>query len=347
MDKVRGIDGRKLDPNSLHTLRLQIVRLHEAGHSGKEIAQITGLTEECVSKTLKKYREKGLQGLIPQKRGRIFGTQRVLNQEQEEEIRKILEEKTPDQVNLPFPLWSRDNIAMLIEDKLGLKMPLRTITDYLKRWGFSYQRPLKRSYAQQPESVKKWLDEEYPKLERQAKEEHASMYWCDETGIQNSNNGYRGFSLIGKTPVLQVEPKKLGINMVSGINNMGHVRFMMYQGTMTADVFIDFLGRMLPGEGKKVYLIVDNMRVHHSKKVKDWLKKHVSQMRMAYLPPYSPELNPDEYLNNHLKQELRKKVHARTQYELQSRVRRFIMKLNHRAHVVKAYFEHLCVSYAA
>jgi len=295
----------------------------------------------------KKYREKGLQGLIPQKRGRRFGTQRVLNQEQEEEIRKILQEKTPDQVNLPFPLWSRDNIVMLIEDKLGLKMPLRTITDYLKRWGFSYQCPLKRCYAQQAEPVKKWLDEEYPKLERQAKEEHASIYWCDETGVQNSNNGYRGFSPIGKTPELRVEPKKLGINMISGINNMGYVRFMMYQGTMTADIFIDFLWRMLPEEGQKVYLIVDNMSVHHSKKVKEWLKKHESQMRIAYLPPYSPELNPDEYLNNHLKQEMRKRGHSRSQKELESRVRRFMRKLGRRAKVVKNYFEHPAIAYAA
>ena len=127
MDKIPKIDGRKVDQKSLHTLRLQIVRLHETGRSNREIAQITGLTEECISRTLKKYREKGLEGLTPQKRGRRFGVGRVLNQEQEEKIRKILEEKTPDQVNLPFPLWSRDNIAMLIEDNLRVKMPLRTI----------------------------------------------------------------------------------------------------------------------------------------------------------------------------------------------------------------------------
>jgi len=347
MEKKFGVDGRKLDQKSLYTLRLQVLRLHEAGHRGKEIAQITGLTEECVSKTLKKYREKGLQGLQPQKKGRRFGTQRILNQGQEEEIRKILEEKTPDQVNLPFPLWSRDNIVMLIEDKLGVKMALRTLTDYLKRWGFSYQCPLKRSYAQQPEPVKKWLDVEYPELEKQAKAERASIYWCDETGIQNSNNGYRGFSPIGKTPVLHVEPKKLRINMISGIDNMGHVRFMMYKDMMTANIFIDFLARMLPKEGQKVYLIVDNMRVHHSKKVKDWLKKHESRMKIVYLPPYSPELNPDEYLNNHLKKEIRKRGHSRSQEELESRVRRFMRKLGRRASVVKNYFEHPAIAYAA
>jgi transposase len=347
MDKISGLDGRKLDQNSLYTLRLQIIRLHEAGRSGKEIAQITGLTEKCVSKTLKKYAQKGLEGLVPQKRGRRFGTQRILDQKQEEEIRKILEKRTPDQANLPFPLWSRDNIAMLVEDKYGIKMPLRTISDYLKRWGFSYQCPLKRSYAQQPEAVKKWLDEEYPKLEKQAKEEDAEMFWCDETGIHNSCNGYRGFSPIGHTPVLGIEPPKLKINMISGINNTGKVRFMMYEGTMTSEIFIDFLGRLLPEEDRKVYLIVDNSRVHHSKKVEEWIKEHESRIRVAYLPPYCPELNPDEYLNNHLKKEMRKRGHARSQEELESRVRRFMRKLGRRANVVRNYFEHPAIAYAA
>ena len=229
---------------------------------------------------------------------------------------RLLEEKTPDQVNLPFPLWSRDNIAMLIKDILGITIAIRTVSDYLKRWGFSYQCPLKQSYAQQPELVEEWLKEKYPELAKQAQEENATIWWCDETGIRNSCNGYRGFSPIGKTPVLKVEPQKLGINMISGINNQGQVRFMMYKGMMTAEVFIEYLGRMLPEEGRKVYLIVDNMQVHHSKKVREWLKKHESQMKVAYLPVYSPELNPDEYMNNHLKKEMRKRGHARSQEEL-------------------------------
>jgi len=346
MNKIPKIDGRKIDQKSLHTLRMQIVRLHEAGRSNREIAQITGLTEECISRTLKKYKKKGLEGLNPQKRGRRLGVGRVLNQEQEEKIRKILEEKTPDQMNLPFPLWSRDNIAMLIEDNLGVKMALRTISVYLKRWGFSYQCPLRRSYAQQPESIKKWLDEEYPELEKQAKAEGAETFWCDETGIQNSSNGYKGFSPIGKTPVLGVEPKKLRINMISSINNIGQIRFMMYRDTLKADTFIDFMRRMLPKEGKRVYLIMDNLRVHHSKKVREWIKEHESRIRVAYLPPYSPELNPDEYLNNHLKKEMRKRGHARSQEEMESRVRRFMRKLGCRAKVVKNYFEHPAIAYA-
>ena len=347
MDKIPKIDGRKIDQQALHTLRLQIVSLHEAGRSNKEIAQITGLTEECISRTLKKYRDKGLEGLIPKTRGRRFGDGRALDQEQEEKIRKILENSTPDQVNLPFPLWSRDNVAMLIKDVLGITIAIRTVSDYLKRWGFSYQCPLKRSYAQQPELVDEWLEKEYPELKKQAEEENASMWWCDETGIRNSCNGYRGFSPIGKTPVLKVEPQRLGINMISAINNQGQVRFMMYKGTMTAEIFIEFLGRMMREEDRKICLIVDNMRVHHSKKVKEWLKKHKSRIMVAYLPTYSPELNPDEYLNNHLKKEMRKRGHARSQEELESRARRFMRRLSRRANVVKNYFEHPSIAYAA
>ena len=239
---------------------------------------------------------------------------------------------------------------MLIEDRFGITMPLRTISLYLQRWNFTYQRPLKRSYARQPEAVQKWLNEEYPRIAQEANKEKAVLYWCDETGVRNESQGMRGFSPMGHTPVLSVEPKRYGINMISAVTNLGEVRFMLYKDTLTGSLFTQFLSRLVSSrkeEDSKVYVILDNLRVHHSKKVKCWVKAHEKQIRVYYLPPYSPELNPDEYLNNHLKQELRKKVHARTQYELQSRVRRFMMKLSHRAHVVKAYFEHHSISYAA
>jgi len=345
-----GIDGRKQDTAALHQLRLQAIRLREAGRSGVEIAEITGLSAEWVSRIWKKYQKEGLEGLKTQTKGRQPGTHRSLKTEQEEEIRRTLEISTPDQHNLPSALWSRGAICMLIEDRFGITMPLRTISLYLQRWNFTYQRPLKRSYAQQPEAVQKWLNEEYPRIAQEANKEKAVLYWCDETGVRNESQGMRGFSPMGQTPVLSVEPRRYGINMISAVTNLGEVRFMMYKDTLTGSLFTQFLSRLISSRKEddgKVYVILDNLRVHHSKKVKDWVKAHEKQIRVYYLPPYSPELNPDEYLNSHLKHELRKKVHARTQYELQSRVRRFMMKLNHRPHVVKGYFEHPCVSYVA
>jgi transposase len=344
------VDGRKLDSSALYQLRLQAIRLREAGRSGIEIAEITGLSAEWLSRIWKKYQKEGLDGLKPQIRGRQIGTNRTLDAKQEEEIRKTLETSTPDQHNLPRALWSREAICMLMEDRFGIKMPLRTISLYLQRWNFTYQRPLRRSYAQQPEAVQKWLDEEYPRIAQEALEEKAEIYWCDETGVRNENQGVRGFSPMGQTPVFNVEPKRYGINMISAVTNLGELRFMMYKNTLTGSLLTQFLSRLTSSgkkDGSRVYVILDNLRAHHSKKLKDWVKAHEKQIRVCYLPSYSPELNPDEYLNNHLKQDLRKRGHARTQEELEGRVRRFMMKLRHRTHVIRAYFEHPSISYAA
>ena len=215
--KIEAIDGRKLDATAIYQLRLQAIRLREAGRSGIEIAEITGLSAEWVSRIWKRYKKEGLEGLRTQIRGRQPGTHRTLKTKQEEEIRKILEVSTPDRHNLPSALWSRDAICMLIEDHFGITMPLRTISLYLQRWNFTYQRPLKRSYAQQPEAVQKWLNEEYPSIAHEASKEKAVLYWCDETGVRNESQGMRGFSPAGQTPVLNVEPKRYGINMISAV----------------------------------------------------------------------------------------------------------------------------------
>lgn len=346
---LKKIDGRKIGPEGIKQLRLQVVRLHEQGYTGVKISKITGLTDEWVSRVLTKYRTQGLEALEPQKRGRASGSNRTLKPDQEQEIRKLLEETTPEQHNLPCALWSRSGIQMLIEDRFKITMPLRTISLYLNRWNFSYQRPLKRSYAQQPEVVQKWLDEEYPRIAETANQEGGHIYWCDETGIRNESQNIKGFSPVGQTPVLHVEPKRYGLNMISAVTNLGEVRFMLYGKTMTSGLFIQFLSRLLRCNEKegRIHVILDNLRVHRSKKVCEWLEKHKGGIQAHYLPAYSPELNPDEYLNNHLKQEIRKKRHARTLGELQGRVMRFMRKLSHRRHVVKSYFMHKMVAYAA
>ena len=193
----------------------------------------------------------------------------------------------------------------------GVELPLRTITDYLKRWGFTPQKPAKRAYEQNPKAVQQWLDSAYPEIVARAKQEKAEIHWGDETGVQSDAYNTKGFSPKGKTPVIRLNAKKSSLNMVSAITNQGKVRFMLYQETMTTQVFIKFLSRLVKDAKRKVFLILDNHRVHHSKIVKEWLEQHKGQIELFFLPSYSPELNPDEYLNGNLKQKIRSGMPAR------------------------------------
>jgi len=340
-------DARTLNQQTQYELRKQVVRLREQGLDNQAISEIVGLSKSHVSTIGKKYERGGLDAIKPGLRGRRHGAQRELTAEQEVGIQKLLVDKTPDQLKLSFALWTRDAVRLAIKQIYGRELPLRTISDYLKRWGFTPQKPTKRAYEQNPKLVAQWHETVYPDIQARAKQEKAEIHWGDETGIQNDAYNAKGFAPKGKTPVVQINATKSRVNMISSITNRGKVRFMLYRETMTSQVLIKFMSRLVKGSDRKVFLILDNLRVHHSKLVKAWLEENKEQIEVFYLPSYSPELNPDEYLNGDLKQSIRSGLPARSEKALTRKTRSFMRKLQNRPKHVSNYFKHPKIAYAA
>jgi len=340
-------DARKLSQEVQYALRKQIIRLRKQGRSNKEVAQIVGATERHTSKIWQIYLREGSAAIKLGQRGRRYGGSRKLSPEQELAIRKLLVDKTPDQLKLPFALWTRDAVRLAIKERFGIELPLRTITDYLKRWGFTPQKPTKRAYEQNPQRVQQWLETTYPEIAAQAKKEKAEIHWGDETGIENDAYTAKGFSPKGKTPVVRITSKKSRINMISAITNQGKVRFMLYREKMASELLIKFMSRLIKDAPQKVFLILDNLRVHHSTTVKEWLETNKEKIVVFYLPPYSPELNPDEYLNSNLKTKIRSGIPARNEDDISHKTRAFMKTLQKRPKHVKKYFEHPLIAYAA
>jgi transposase len=341
------IDARRHSPKTQFEIRKQVIRLRKQAISNKLIAEGLGITERTASRIWQRYLAEGESAIKLGRRGRRKGEQRKLTAEQESEIKKVIIDKTPDQLKLPYALWTREAIQRLIKQQYKLNIPIRTITDYLKRWGFTFQKPAKQAYEQRPEAVQKWLDEEYPAIKERAKHEKAEIYWGDETGIQNDAYQAKGFAPKGKTPIIKLNVNKSRVNMISAISNRGLVRFMLYEDTMTAERLIQFMFRLIKDANRKVYLILDNLRTHHSKNVKQWLEKNKDKIEVFYLPSYSPELNPDEYLNGDLKRRVHSGIPARTLKDLKKKTRSFMKTLQRRSYHVKNYFKHDRVSYAA
>ena len=339
-------DARKLNAETKYELRKQVVRLKEKGMKGQEISELVGLGVVQVSRIWQKYLTQGASAIKPKKYGRPVGS-RLLSETQEKEVCKIITDKTPDQLHLPFVLWTREALQMYLQDKYKIRVALRTLSEYLKRWGFTAQKPIKKAYAQSSEAVKRWLEKDYPEIHARSKKEKAEIYWVDETAIQSDANRERGFSPRGKPPTLLMEVKKVRHNMISAISNNGRMRFMLYGETMTAQVLIQFMTRLLKDAGRKVFLILDNLKVHRSKAVKKWLSAHESQIEVYHLPPYSPELNPDEYLNGALKEKVHRGLRIRNQDGLKFKVRSFMCKLSRRPRNVMNFFKHPNVQYAA
>ena len=267
--------------------------------------------------------------------------------EQEIKIQKIIVDKMPDQIKLPYGLWTRQAVKDLIKREFGIEVAIRTMGDYLHRWGFSPQKPKLRAYEQNPKEVEKWLKEQYPKIAESAKKENAVIHWGDETGVRNDCQHGRSYAPKGKTPVRQKMAKRITLNMISTVTNQGMVRFMTYSTNMNSAVFITFLKRLIKGSGKKIYLIVDNLRVHHSKPVKEWVEKNKELIEMFFLPSYSPERNPDEYLNCDLKTGLANKPSPKNVKQMKQNIHSHMRLLQRKQNRVGNYFKHESIKYAA
>ena len=344
---MKKTDARRLTAETQEQLRRQAIRLKKDGKGFLEIAGIVGVHRNTVSTWWRLYEQEGSKGLTSKKRGVAPGSRRTLSPEQEKLIQQLITEKTPDQFKLVFALWTREAVQELIQSRFDIKMPIRTVGEYLKRWGFTPQKPLKRAYEQRPAEVKKWLDEGYPAIAARARKEKAEIHWGDETGVRSDCQHGRGYSPKGKTPVIRLSAKRSSINMISTVTNRGKVRFMVYEGSMNAERFIKFIKQLIKGAKSKIFLILDNLRVHHAKVVKDWLEDYQDRIELFFLPAYSPELNPDEYLNCDLKAGIHSKSPARDKESLTNKVRSHMKMLQRSPKRVRKYFKHQKISYAA
>jgi transposase len=224
-------------------------------------AEIVSDKCECsvrhVNDVWRTYNKKGVAGIIEKPTGRPSNSG-ALTLEQQKEIQKCLIDKNPNQLKLPGCLWNRSNIQGLIKSLYKIELTLQAISKYLKKWGFTPQRPVKKNYKQNPEEVNKWLEEEYPEIERRSKNENAEVHWGDETGCQNESNYIKGYAPKGQTPVLEVGNEKIKVNMISSITNRGKLRFMFYRERMDGKMFIKFMRRLIKDSPKKIFFIIDN-----------------------------------------------------------------------------------------
>ena len=340
-------DARLLGQQAQEEVRRQAIKLLKKGMKQVEVAAQLEVSRQHVGYWWKRYRQGGWNALKMRRRGRAFGAKRKLSAEQEKEVQKLISDKTPDQLKMKYALWTREAVRKLIAERYGVRYALQSLSVVLKRWGFTPQRPLKRAYEQRPAEVKCWLQEEYPHIKAQAKAENAEIRWGDETAVKPEAHTRRSFAPRGKTPVVRQPARRFHSSLISALNNQGKMQWMALKEALNADLLIRFLKQLIKHRKRKIILIVDNLRVHHAKLVKGWLEEHKERIEVFYLPAYSPELNPDEYLNNDLKQTIASDGVAITQGELDAQVSVSLFMLSIRPHRISSFFRHPKAKYAA
>jgi transposase len=338
-------DARSFSAAAKEALRKRAVAAVESGRTQLEVAEVFGVTRQAVGRWIKTYREGGERALRAKRQGRPRGGS--LTTQQQKRIARMVIDNRPNQLKLSFFLWTREAVSQLIEEKVGLSLSIWTVGRYLKRWGFTPQKPIRRAFEQSPREVEHWLEVEYPRIKAQAAAEGAEIFWGDEMGLRSDHASGRTYGLRGVTPQIPTTGHRFGCNMISALTNRGRLYFMIFDQGFKAEVFLDFLRRLIRQVEGKVFLIVDGHPVHRSGKVKKWVKNHEQEMRLFRLPSYSPELNPDEYLNQDVKSNAVGRLRARDKGHLMSNLRNFLKRKQNRAHLVRKYFQAPKVKYAA
>ena len=338
-------DARHLSPDAQEALRRRVVRAVEGGASQAEAARVFGVSRQSVNAWMGKQRRGGGDALCSGRRGRP-SSPRLLPREEAKAVR-LIAGRCPDQLKLPFALWTREAVQRLLAERFGCEVSVWTVGRWLKRWGFTPQKPLRRAYERDARAVARWLKEEYPAIRRQAKREKAEIHWGDEMGLRSDHQAGRSFGLKGRTPVIPGTGQRFGCNMLSTVTNRGKLFFMVFRGRFTAGVLIGFLRRLLRQTEGKVFLIVDRHPVHRSKALGRWLEEHARRIQLFYLPSYSPELNPDELLNQDVKSNALGRRRPASLEEMIAGVRTYLRSTQRQPHIVRSYFQGRHVSYAA
>ena len=340
-------DARELSDDALQLLRLRALRGLELGYTEIELAELLGVCHETISRWWTAYRRDGVDALPGGRTGRPLGSGRMLSDEQARHIRDCLNGYAPEQLDLPHALWTRRAVGDLIRREFGIDLADRTAGTYLRRWDYTSKKPARHARKQDPDEVEQWLLETYPAVEARAEREGADILWTDEVGVQADHHPGTGYAPRGERATMEVPPPHLRVNQISAISNDGEVRFMTYPGSMNGAVFLAFLSKLVADSSRKILLIADGLRAHGTPEVAAWVAAHRDRIELFHLPPYSPELNPVEYLNHDLKARVNRSGLAADRPALHERVVSFMSRLARIPKHVISYFLHPQVQYAA
>lgn len=341
-------DSRLLPVPVLNERRRRAVMLQLNGMTLDEVSKMCELSRNTVIDAMRAYRAGGWDAVpVREHRGPAKGEGCLLEEPQQQAIQTLIREHTPDELGLPFLLWSRPAVTALIERECGVRLAVRTAGKYLKRWRYTPQKPLDKAYEQNPAAVQRWLDEEYPAIARRATAEGGEIYWGDETGLRSDDVRGRSYAPQGATPVVRPNHRREKAGLISAVTNKGVLRWMVLDKAIDTALLIQFLKRLAHDAERKVFLILDNLKVHKAPDVTQWLARHREKIEVFYLPSYSPELNPDELLNADLKEAIGKQAPKRRKGELRKALIGHLRRLAKLPGRIRQFFRAPHVVYAA
>jgi transposase len=339
----KAMDARRLDHKTLTELRKRGVYSVQNGQSPEIVAKALGINRVTMYGWLSRYRNGGMGALDARKRG---GRKPKLNAKAIQWIFNTVTLKNPLQLKFTFALWTAKMVGEIIYKRFGIKLSKASVCRLLNQLGLTPQRPVWRAYQQRPEEVQKWLEEEYPRIRTMARKHNALIFFGDEAGIRSDHHAGTTWGIKGKTPIVSSTGARFGLNLISAVNAQGEFRFMTVRGRISAAKFIEFIKRLIHGVDRMVFLIVDGHPAHRAKMVSRFADSVKDRFRLFYLPPYSPELNPDERVWNDLKNNAIGKQFITTPKKLYSAVISYLRFIQKSPNRVRSYYNNETTLYA-
>lgn len=336
------LDGRKLPREAKEQVRIAAVRRIEAGESPEAVASGMGLNRRTIYRWLESFHYGGEAALQAKP---IPGAPAKLSAEQMEQLSAIIRTENPLQLKFPYALWTLAMIRELIRERFSVALSEVSVGRLMRRLGFSAQRPLYRASQQDAVLVERWQAEVYPQLVARAKKENALIFFADEAGMRSDHHAGTTWSPVGNTPVVSATGSRFSCNMISAVNALGHFRFMTVEGTVNATVFREFLRRLITGMDRKIHLVVDGHPSHRAKWVKEFVEQNADRIELHFLPPYSPQLNPDELVWAHIKSKVAKAT-VTGKEDLKLKLRHALRKLQRMPDIVASFFSTPSCAYA-
>ncbi len=337
-------DARKLSTEEQHLIRKLAVQRVFDGETAAEVTRSFGLGDRSIFAWLKIAREHGIEALSPKAR---TGRKRTLSPLEEQEVKHWIIGGDPRQYGFDFGLWTRQIVSDLLMDRFGVTMSVSGVGKLLKRLGLTPQKPLRRAYERDEQAVKHWVAETYPKIRKYAKKWGAEIFWLDEASIRSDDPLQRTWGEKGKTPIVKTSGQRQSINAISALSNKGSFWYHVYNGKFTGDKCIECFKRFLKNRKSKVILIVDGHPVHKSKKVMDYIESLEGRLEIVFLPPYAPDLNPDELVWNQMRNIGTSKKPLKKGESLMNRAILDLHSIQRNKKLIKSFFEESTVSFAA
>ena len=338
-------DARKLDHTTLEALRIRAVQSVQEGESPEMVARTFRITSRTMYKWLAQYRQGGWGAL---KAKPLAGRPPKLDDKKLKWIYHTVVQKNPMQLSFRFALWTREMVADLIKEKYGIRLAANSVGRLLAQLGITPQKPLYRATERDATLVRKWLKTEYPKIRKMAKTQGADIWFGDAAHIRSDHHAGRTWGKKGETPIVMGTGARHGMSLISAITSKGHMRFMIKEsGGVNADVFIEFLKRLLVGAKRPIFLIVDRGPAHRAKKTRAFVETLGDQLKMFFLPPYSPDRNPDELVWKHLKADTIGRMVVTSKADFKSKVISSMRSLQRSPEKICSFFQKPSLQYAA